>query len=127
MEFVELRARLEKITADYDPAAHTRCLLDPLRDIIFQQRVKFISYEQIAGILATCGLRTSREAVRCFCRRNFTKAAIEQARTQARRAAASEPPPQLPGLAPLLTSASSTPPTASGFAKRGPRIARDVF
>ena len=94
MEFVELRARLEKITADYDPAAHTRCLLDPLRDIIFQQRVKFISYEQIAAILASCGLRTSREAVRCFCRRNFTKAAIEQARAQARRAAASEPSPQ---------------------------------
>lgn len=124
METAEIRTRLEKFTADYDPAEHTRCLLDPFRDLLLQQRAKFMSYEQIAAALTACGLRTSREAVRCFCRRHFTKAQILRIRAQA-RLAKKDTPGQLP--LPVVTPAPAPVPPGNPFENSGPRIARDNY
>ncbi|MDB6094035.1 MAG: hypothetical protein JWM32_1597 [Verrucomicrobia bacterium] len=120
METDSLHARLLEDARRYDPAEHTRGLLDPYRDVLLLWRVKFMSYEQIAATLTKHGLKVSPAAVGIFCRRKFTKAEILRARADeplAPRPAASAP--TLPGLSPSAASQLSP--------KRGPKIARDHY
>ena len=118
----ELHARLLDDAKRYDPAQHTRSLLAPFRDVLLLQRVKFMSYEQIAATMTRHGLKVSPAAVGCFCRRHFTKAEIDNLRrkdssrpaVETGTSARSSPRP--PGTAAVRESG-----------RRGPKIARDDF
>ena len=119
MDPKELHTRLLEDARRYDPAAHTRGLLTPFRDVLLLQRAKFMSYEQISATLARHGLRVSPAAVGCFCRRQFTKAEIDSARR----------PAGVP-ISPAAThdSRSASPAKASTpSGQRGPKIARKDF
>ena len=74
MDAPDLHSRLMDDARRYDPAAHTRGLLGPFRDVILLQRAKFMSYEQISATFARHGLKVSPAAVGVFCRRHYTKA-----------------------------------------------------
>lgn len=113
----ELHARLLDEAAAYDPAVHTRSLLTPFRDVLLLQRAKFMSYEQIAGLLTRHGLKVSPAGVGQFCRRAFTKAEIQRKRREL-EAGPSKPAASAP---------SANPPKNPPPADRGPRIARDDF
>lgn len=116
---VELHDRLLEDARRYDPAQHTRSLLAPFRDVLLQQRAKFMSYEQIAATLARHGLKVSPAAVGIFCRRHFTKAEIESLR----RSLAGAKPPAAGSGGPR----PAAPPVAKEPGKRGPKIARDDY
>lgn len=130
MDSPELYARLLDDARRYDPAAHTRGLLAPYRDVLLLQRAKFMSYEQISATLTRHGLKVSPAAVGVFCRRSFTKAELERARqslpvssgsaTSAKRARA--PAPGAPTL-----GVSAPGPSAANAGRRGPKIARDNY
>jgi len=123
----ELSKRLLADAENYDPAAHTRSLLMPLRHVLLLQRAKFMSYEQISATLAKHGMTVSPTAIGVFCRRHFTKAEIERVRRERASRPTPTPADQLPGLI------TSTPPplrqhkvtTTTEPVRRGPRIARD--
>jgi hypothetical protein len=120
VESTELHHRLLDAARNYDPAAHTRGLLAPYRDVLLLQRAKFMSYEQIAATLLSHGLKVSPAAVGCFCRRHFTKGEIETTRRQVNstKAPAAEPGDMPPSAVPSLSRESG---------KRGPRIARNDY
>ncbi|WP_415910177.1 hypothetical protein [Oleiharenicola sp. Vm1] len=127
MDAPDLHSRLMDDARRYDPAAHTRGLLGPFRDVILLQRAKFMSYEQISATFARHGLKVSPAAVGVFCRRHYTKAEIERARQgQASRPAPGRPPGAPAKVAPAL-GASAPGPAATGNGKRGPKIARDNY
>lgn len=118
MASTELHSRLLDDARRYDPAAHTRGLLSPYRDVLLLQRAKFMSYEQIAATLNRHGLKVSPAAVGVFCRRSFTKAEIERARLDA-----TMPKGPASGAPPLRGSAPG--PAEAG--RKGPKIARDNY
>jgi len=128
MDASELHTRLMEDARRYDPAAHTRGLLAPYRDVLLLQRAKFMSYEQISATLTRHGLKVSPAAVGVYCRRNFTKAEIERARQSPptiqaeRRLASASPAPGAPTL-----GVSAPGPSTTGNGKRGPKIARDNY
>ncbi len=127
MDAPDLHSRLMDDARRYDPAAHTRGLLGPFRDVILLQRAKFMSYEQISGTFARHGLKVSPAAVGVFCRRHYTKAEIERARqSQASSPALGRVPAAPVKVAPAL-GASAPGPAATGNGKRGPKIARDNY
>lgn len=113
----ELHARLLDEASAYDPAAHTRSLLAPYRDVLLLQRAKFMSYEQIAGLLTRHGLRVSPAGVGQFCRRTFSKAEILRKRREIEAGPA-------PGPDPVAKAPATKAPAP---APRGPKIARDDF
>ncbi len=132
MESPELHALLMEDARTYDPAAHTRSLLTPFRDVLLLQRAKFMSYEQISATLARHGLKVSPAAIGVFCRRNFTKAEIERARhtpsVNALAGAASRRSPTSGPASGAPTSGVSAPgPSTASTGKRGPKIARDNY
>ncbi|MDI1334563.1 MAG: hypothetical protein PSU94_00130 [Lacunisphaera sp.] len=112
----ELHTQLLEDARRYDPAAHTRGLLAPFRDVLLLQRAKFMSYEQISATLARHGLRVSPAAVGIFCRRQFTKTEIESARRPVGGA-------KQPTESASTRSADSTR-TSTYNGQRGPKIAR---
>lgn len=118
MDSSELHHRLINDARDYDPAAHTRSLLAPYRDVLLLQRAKFMSYEQIAATLFRHGLKVSPAAVGCFCRRQFTKTEIEAAR----RSASIHKPAAASADSPAVQPVSSPAP-----GRRGPKIARNDY
>lgn len=124
MENPDLHARLMDDARRYDPAQHTRSLLAPFRDVLLLQRAKFMSYEQIAAVMTSHGLKVSPAAVGCYCRRNFTKAEIEALRPKA-----GPKPAPAPGAAPAPARPSARPthPPGREPGKRGPKIARNDF
>jgi hypothetical protein len=127
MDAPDLHSRLMDDARRYDPAAHTRGLLGPFRDVILLQRAKFMSYEQISATFARHGLKVSPAAVGVFCRRHYTKAEIERARQgQASSPALGRVPAAPAKVAPAL-GASAPGPAATGNGKRGPKIARDNY
>jgi hypothetical protein len=127
MDAPDLHSRLMDDARRYDPAAHTRGLLGPFRDVILLQRAKFMSYEQISATFARHGLKVSPAAVGVFCRRHYTKAEIERARqSQASSPALGRVPAAPAKVAPAL-GASAPGPAATGNGKRGPKIARDNY
>ena len=127
MDAPDLHSRLMDDARRYDPAAHTRGLLGPFRDVILLQRAKFMSYEQISATFARHGLKVSPAAVGVFCRRHYTKAEIERARQgQASNPALGRVPAAPAKVAPAL-GASAPGPAAIGNGKRGPKIARDNY
>ena len=85
-ETTELHTRLMEDARNYDPAAHHRGLLAPYRDVLLLWRAKFMSYEQIAATLISHGISVSSAGVGVFCRGQFSKAEIERARRDSRRA-----------------------------------------
>lgn len=118
----ELRSRLLEDVARYDASQHTRSLLGPYREILLLQRAKFMSYEQIAGMMTRHGIKVSPAAVGCFCRKHFRKAEIEAKRRELQRAT---PPPGSASPNPRPDFTAATPPTPPP--RRGPRIARDNY
>lgn len=127
MNAPDLHSRLMDDARRYDPAAHTRGLLGPFRDVILLQRAKFMSYEQISATFARHGLKVSPAAVGVFCRRHYTKAEIERARQgQAPNPALGRVPAAPAKVAPAL-GAYAPGPAATGNGKRGPKIARDNY
>lgn len=127
MDAPDLHSRLMDDARRYDPAAHTRGLLGPFRDVILLQRAKFMSYEQISATFARHGLKVSPAAVGVFCRRHYTKAEIERARQgQASNPTLGRVPAAPAKVAPAL-GASAPGPAATGNGKRGPKIARDNY
>jgi hypothetical protein len=131
MESPELHALLMEDARTYDPAAHTRSLLAPFRDVLLLQRAKFMSYEQISATLTRHGLKVSPAAVGVFCRRNFTKAEIERARHTPSTTTSAATSRRIPNSGPASgapTSGVSAPgPSTAGTGKRGPKIARDNY
>lgn len=127
MDAPDLHSRLMDDARRYDPAAHTRGLLGPFRDVILLQRAKFMSYEQISATFARHGLKVSPAAVGVFCRRHYTKTEIERARQgQASNPALGRVPAAPAKVAPAV-GASAPGPAATGNGKRGPKIARDNY
>ena len=125
-ETTELHTRLLDAARTYDPAAHTRSLLTPYRDVLLLWRAKFMSYEQIAASLTRHGLKISPAAVGVFCRRTFTKSEIVHERL--RLATLSTKGPSLTAPSSRGLSAVAKPveaPATTG--RRGPRIARDNY
>jgi|CXWL01.1.fsa_nt_gi hypothetical protein len=117
----ELRQRLLADAEHYDPAAHTRSLLAPYRQVLLLQRAKYMSYEQISATLARHGITVSPTAIGVFCRRYLTKAEIERARhPHLGKPAPAATPDQLPGL-----GTTTNPPPPAPPRRRGPNIARD--
>lgn len=113
----------------YDPAAHTRGLLAPYREVLLLQRAKYMSYEQIAATLTRHGLKVSPAGVGVFCRRTFAKADIEAMRRHL--SAETAKAVKSTGGKTVAVSAVTTPPAAPTSAapagKRGPKIARDNY
>lgn len=115
----ELHQRLLADAAHYDPAAHTRSLLAPYRQVLLLQRAKYMSYEQISATLARHGITVSPTAIGVFCRRHLTKAEIERARRpHLGKPGPAVTPDQLPG-------STTNPPPPALPRRRGPNIARD--
>jgi hypothetical protein len=125
IETTELHARLLDDARAYDPAAHTRGLLAPYRDVLLLWRAKFMSYEQIAATLTKHGIRVSPAGVGVFCRRTFTKQEIVRERQRLDTAPAKGPAATAPssgGLSAVAKPAAQMPP-----GKRGPKVARDDY
>lgn len=130
-EIPELHTRLLEDAHRYDPAAHTRSLLLPYREVILLQRAKFMSYDQIAATFTRHGIKVSSPGVGAFCRRQFSKAEILRARRTL--PLSTKPAATLPGL--VLPPASLAPasgasapgPASPAPGKRGPKIARDNY
>jgi len=125
-ETTELHVRLLDDARTYDPAAHTRSLLTPYRDVLLLWRAKFMSYEQIAASLTRHGLKISPAAVGVFCRRTFTKSEIVRERLRLDTLSTKGPASTAPssrGLSAVAKPAEA--PVAAG--RRGPRIARDNY
>lgn len=120
MDTTELHTRLMDDALRYDPAAHNRSLLAPYRDVLLLWRAKFMSYEQIAAVLTTHGLKTSPTAIGVFCRRTLTKSEIVRERHRLGTAATA---PSSAGLSAVAKPAQA--PVTAG--RRGPRIARDNY
>ncbi len=127
MDAPDLHSRLMDDARRYDPAAHTRGLLGPFRDVILLQRAKFMSYEQISATFARHGLKVSPAAVGVFCRRHSTKAEIERARQSQASSPALGRVPAAPAKVAPAVGASAPGPAATGNGKRGPKIARDNY
>lgn len=127
MDAPDLHSRLMDDARRYDPAAHTRGLLGPFRDVILLQRAKFMSYEQISATFARHGLKVSPAAVGVFCRRHYTKAEIERARQGQASNSTLGREPAVPAKAAPALGASAPGPAATGNGKRGPKIARDNY
>ncbi len=127
MDAPDLHSRLMDDARRYDPAAHTRGLLGPFRDVILLQRAKFMSYEQISATFARHGLKVSPAAVGVFCRRHYTKAEIERARQSQASSPALGRVPAAPAKVTPALGASAPGPVATGNGKRGPKIARDNY
>ena len=124
-ETAELHARLMEDARSYDPAAHTRGLLTPYRDVLFLWRVKFMSYEQIAASLTRHGIRVSPAGVGVFCRRTFAKQEILRERHRLGLATAKGPAATAPSSGGLSAVAKPAAPATPG--KRGPKVARDDY
>jgi len=123
-ETAELHARLMDDARSYDPAAHTRGLLTPYRDVLFLWRVKFMSYEQIAASLTRHGIRVSPAGVGVFCRRTFAKQEILRERHRLGLASANGPAATAPSSRGLSAVAKPAPVPPG---KRGPKVARDDY
>ncbi len=122
----DLHARLLDDVRSYNPSAHHRSLLDPYRDVILQQRAKFMSYDQIAATFTRNGFKVSGPGVAGYCRRTFTKAEILRERQRLGFNTSQQPAataPSLPGLSALATPAPAPLPPG----RRGPKIARDNY
>lgn len=124
-ETTELHARLLEDARDYDPAAHTRGLLAPYRDVLLLWRAKFMSYEQISASLTRHGIKVSPAGVGVFCRRNFTKAEIVRERHRLGTMTAKSPAATAPSSGGLFAVAKPAAPVTPG--KRGPKVARDDY
>lgn len=125
-ETPELFARLLDDARRYDPAAHTRGLLAPYREVLLLQRAKYMGYEQIAATLTRHGLKVSPAGVGVYCRRTFDKAEIERMRRHLTAEAATGAAPR--STAPPSTLPPLTTPTVTATpGKRGPKIARDNY
>jgi len=124
-ETTELHARLMADARNYDPAAHTRGLLTPYRDVLFLWRAKFMSYEQIAASLTRHGIQVSPAGVGVFCRRTFSKQEILRERHRLGLATAKGPAATAPSSGGLSAVAKPAAPVTPG--KRGPKVARDDY
>jgi len=126
MDTTELHTRLMDDARRYDPTAHNRSLLAPYRDVLLLWRAKFMSYEQIAAVLTTHGLKTSPTAIGVFCRRTLTKSEILRERHRLGTETAKGPAATAPSSAGLSAVAKpAQAPVTAG--RRGPRIARDNY
>ena len=117
----------ERLLADarrYDPAAHTRSLLVPYRDVLLLWRAKFMSYEQISATLTRHGFKVSPTSVGVFCRGALTKAEIMRERNKLAPGPGQGPFAAAPSSAGLSAAAK---PAAVPPGRRGPRIARDDY
>lgn len=124
-EATELHARLMEDARDYDPAAHTRGLLAPYRDVLLLWRAKFMSYEQISASLTRHGIKVSPAGVGVFCRRNFSKAEILRERHRLGTESANGSAATAPGSGGRFAVAKPAAPVSPG--KRGPKVARDDY
>lgn len=130
IENAELLNRLLEDARSYDPAAHTRGLLAPYREVLLLQRAKFMSYEQIAATLTRHGLKVSPAGVGLFCRRTFTKEDIEALRRHLAAESAGrgiKPAASVPATAAAASRSTPTPAPPPAASKRGPKIARDNY
>ena len=124
-ETTELHARLMEDAQGYDPAAHTRGLLAPYRDVLLLWRTKFMSYEQIAATLTKHGIKVSPAGVGVFCRRTFTKSEISRERHRLGLATTKGPAATASSSRGLSAVAKPAAPVPPG--RRGPKVARDDY
>ncbi len=110
------------------PVPH-RGRLAPFRDVLLLQRVKGLSYEQIAATFVRHGLQISPAAVGAFCRRAFTASEIAQARRKLTMSPGPSVAGQIPASAPVapVMSNATFRPTEITIRPRGPKIARDNY
>jgi hypothetical protein len=123
----DLLRRLIDEARRYDPQAHQRGRLHRYREAVLVQRAQGMSYERIARLFTTQGVAISAAAVGAFCRRFFTSADLERARTPAppsTAAAPALPTPRPAAPAPGAPAAAAVSPYAP---RPGPRISRDVY